>query len=109
MTDLLALATKVIRTMTERDLTLATAESLTGAGGEAALGVASAAVAAQYSPQEPTGELAEVQWRAWDSVHKGLLGGLSRWRRLRLRTSAASLRRRRGPVSPSAPLSRRES
>ncbi len=30
MTDLLALATKVIRTMTERDLTLATAESLTG-------------------------------------------------------------------------------
>ncbi len=88
---------------------LETAESLTGAGGEATLVVASAADAAQYSPQEPTAELAEYQWRAWDSVHKGLLGGLSRWRRLRLRTSAASLRRRRGPVSPSAPLSRRES
>ena len=30
MTDLLALATRVVKTMTERDLTLATAESLTG-------------------------------------------------------------------------------
>ena len=88
---------------------LETAESLTGAGGEAALVVATAADAAQYSPQEPTAEVADYQWRAWDSVHKGLLGGLSRWRRLRLRTSAASLRARRGPASPSAPLKRRDS